>query len=65
MLATAVCDPPLSLSLLLFHTFFFLPFSLAAVNPDVYTGRSALAPACRVPGVLSAVRDVRQQTGMA
>lgn len=65
MLATAVCDPPLSLSLLLFHTFFFLPFSLAAVNPDVYTGRGALAPACRVPGVLSAVRDVRQQTGMA
>lgn len=40
-------------------------FSLAAVNPDVYTGSSALAPACRVPGVLSAVRDVRQQTGMA
>lgn len=44
---------------------FFLLFSLAAVNPDVYTGSSALAPACRVPGVLSAVRDVRQQTGMA
>lgn len=40
-------------------------FSLAAVNPDVYTGSSALAPAGRVPGVLSAVRDVRQQTGMA
>lgn len=44
---------------------FFLFLSLAAVNPDVYTGSSALAPACRVPGVLSAVRDVRQQTGMA
>lgn len=40
-------------------------FSLAAVNPDVYTGSSALAPACWVPGVLSAVRDVQQQTGMA
>lgn len=35
--------------------------SLAAVNPDVCTGNSALAPACRVPGVLSAVRDVWQQ----
>lgn len=41
------------------------PFSLAAVNLDVYTGSSTLASACRVPGVLSAVRDVRQQTGMA
>lgn len=44
---------------------FFLLFLLAAVNPDVYTGSSALAPACCVPGVLSAVRDVRQQTGKA
>lgn len=44
---------------------FFLLSSLAAANPDVYTGSSALAPACRVPGVLSAVRDVWQQTGMA
>lgn len=41
------------------------PFFLAAVNSDVYTGSSALAPAHRVPGVLSAVTDVQQQTGMA
>lgn len=36
-------------------------FSLAAVNPDACTGSDALAPAGCVPGVLSAVRDVRQQ----
>lgn len=43
-----------------------LSLSEAAVNPDVCTQVALLwPPACRVPGVLSAVRDVRQQTGMA
>lgn len=59
-----MCDPfeRILYALLLLHTSFF---SMPAVNPDVYTGSSALAPACCVPGVLSAVKDVRQQTGMA
>lgn len=40
-------------------------FSLAAVNPDVYTGSRSLASAGCVPGVLSAVTDVRRQAEMA